>query len=54
MKNVIKVELLKQARSYGGDKYQSRDGWVIYIPQHISRQALSPAPRLTITIEEGE
>jgi hypothetical protein len=44
----IKVYLKKAARKSGGDRYESLDGFVIYIPQDISRKGGVPAQTITV------
>jgi hypothetical protein len=50
----IKVELAKEARKSGGDKYESTGALAfnVYIPQVISRTRGYAAKSFMITIEE--
>ena len=51
-KREIIVELKRAARKSGGDRYESADGFVIYIPQDISRpSAAGPLDSIKITFE---
>lgn len=53
MKKVETVELKREARKAGGDRYESPDGsFVIYIPQYISRPEAKPLDRIKITFED--
>jgi len=38
MASTIQVNLIREAKKNGGDRYESSDGFVIYIPQNISRE----------------
>ena len=51
MKKTIEVGLVREARKAGGDRYESADGFVIYIPQDISRPEGKILPAITITFE---
>lgn len=46
--NKVIVKLVKAARKSGGDRYESEDGFVIYIPQEISRSNGKPAPTVEV------
>jgi len=54
MKKTVQVKLVKPARKKGGDRYESEDGFVIYVPQNISRENGSPFLMLAITFESFE
>ena len=44
------VGLEKAAKNVGSDKYKSRDkGFVLYIPQYISRPSGIPLEAITVT-----
>ena len=48
----ITVKLIKPAKKSGGDKYESDQGFVIYIPQYISRpDRLNPSKSFTVTFK---
>ncbi len=51
---VQQVTLKKPARKEGGDRYESSDGFVIYIPQSISRPKGVPLNKFQITFEGGD
>lgn len=50
----VEVTLAKPAKKSGGDRYESTDGFVIYIPQGISRPAGVPLRKLEITFKGGD
>jgi hypothetical protein len=54
MKKEITVNLKKPARKSGGDRYESDSGFVIYIPQDISRPAGTPLQTIKVTFEGGK
>lgn len=48
----INMQLVKAAQKSGGDRYESKDGLVIYFPQSISRpDGKSCRPEINITVE---
>ena len=51
MKEEITVMLKSPAKKKGGDRYESNSGYVIYIPQEISRTAGLPATQIQVTFE---
>ena len=53
MKEMIIVELKRPAKKSGGDRYESTDGFVIYIPQKISRPGGVALGAIKVTFEEG-
>ena len=53
MEKQVIVELKRPARKAGGDRYESKDGFVIYIPQDISRPSGLPLPLITVTFKEA-
>jgi len=56
MKHEKLVKLERQARKSGGDRYEAEDGFMIYIPQAISRpdDKTSSIPEILITFETRE
>lgn len=47
----VEVQLIREARKSGGDRYESGKGFIIYIPQEISRPKGIPLPEITVTFE---
>lgn len=53
MREQMTVELKRPARKSGGDRYESKGGFVIYIPQDISRpEKDTPLQTIKITFED--
>ena len=50
----VTVSIKRPAKKEGGDRYESEDGFVIYIPQDISRpnNSSSPLPKIEITFKD--
>lgn len=49
---VITVYLKRKARKSGGDRYEAKDGFVIYIPQYLSRpNGQEPLTAIKVTFE---
>lgn len=48
----VVVNLVRAAKKAGGDRYESKDGFVIYIPQDISRPTGGiPLDSIKVTFE---
>jgi hypothetical protein len=53
-KRSFTVKLIKAARKLGGDKYESEAGWIVYVPQYISRPngvEKEPLDKIKVTFE---
>ncbi len=48
------VYLKRAARKSGGDRYESKDGFVIYIPQDISRPRGKAEKMIEVSFEVVE
>jgi hypothetical protein len=60
MKETIQLQLIKPARSVGGDRYEADIGkpgkpkiWVVYVDQKFSRVDDVPVGTLSMTIAHG-
>ena len=50
------LHLIQKAKRFGGDKYESKSGMIIYVPQHISREDMGrgePRQLIKVTFEDA-